>query len=369
MRVVTRTQSSRFGTNTGPSIPTISDPHGLHVDAAGSATASSETQASLCDVYEPPSEPDRASPRVAYRTRLGTMISGTIEATLTERLLEEHKQRVNLIFTSPPFPLNRRKSYGNRVGDDYLQWLSSLAPRLTDLLTPDGSIVIEIGNSWDAGRPTMSTLPIQALLAFRQEADLQLCQQFVAHNPARLPGPAQWVTVERTRVKDSFTNIWWMSRTHRPKADNRQVLVEYSPAMKKLLASNTYNRGLRPSGHNIRGDSFLRDNGGAIPSNVLEFSNTRSFDPYRNYCIENNLPIHPARMSPDIAEFFIRMLTEEGDLILDPFSGSNITGAKAEELGRQWISVEPDHAFVIGSRGRFQALNHSENSTDDLQIS
>ena len=284
------------------------------------------------------------------------MIHGTIEATLSKGLLTGRAQRISLIFTSPPFPLNRGKSYGNRVGDDYLQWLSNLAPSLADLLTPNGSIVIEIGNAWEAGQPTMSTLPLEALLAFLKEADLHLCQQFVAHNPARLPGPAQWVTIERTRVKDSFTNIWWMSRTQRPKADNRRVLVEYSNAMKSLLKRQTYNRGVRPSGHDIRGNSFLKDNGGAIPSNVLEFANTRSYDPYRTYCLSQELPIHPARMSPQIAEFFIKMLTDRGDTVLDPFSGSNVTGAVAEDLGRSWISVESDHSFVEGSKGRFPSL-------------
>ena len=284
------------------------------------------------------------------------MIHGTIEATLSSGLLAAQAQQIGLIFTSPPFPLNRRKSYGNRVGDDYLQWLSNLAPSLADLLAPNGSIVIEIGNAWEPGQPTMSTLPLEALLAFLKEADLKLCQQFVAHNPARLPGPAQWVTIERTRVKDSFTSIWWMSRTQRPKADNRRVLIEYSNAMKSLLKRQTYNRGVRPSGHDIRGNSFLKDNGGAIPSNVLEFANTRSHDPYHTYCLSQGLPIHPARMSPQIARFFIKMLTDSGDTVLDPFSGSNVTGAVAEELGRSWISVESDNSFVAGSKGRFTGL-------------
>ena len=280
------------------------------------------------------------------------MIHGTIEAALSEGPLAAQRQQVDLIFTSPPFPLNRKKSYGNKTGDDYLHWLSNLAPLLVDLLAPDGSIVVELGNSWEPRQPVMSTLPLRALLAFLSEANLHLCQQFIAHNPARLPGPAQWVTIDRTRVKDSYTNIWWMSPTQRPKADNRQVLVEYSDSMKHLLNRQTYNRGQRPSGHNINGDTFLKNNGGAIPSNVLEFANTRSYDTYRDYCLKYDLPIHPARMSPRIAEFFIKMLTDANDLVVDPFSGSNTTGAVAEELGRRWISVEPttcsyqDHVAV-----------------------
>ena len=233
-----------------------------------------------------------------------------------------------------------------------MDWLEGLAPRLIELLTDDGSIVIELGNAWESGKPLMSTLPLQALMKFKDAGHLNLCQQFIAHNPSRLPGPAQWVTIERSRVKDSYTTLWWMSPSEKPKADNRQVLVEYSASMKKLLKTQSYNRGERPSGHDITGDTFLKDNGGAIPPNVLSHANTKSHDQYRDYCIAHALPVHPARMAPKIPEFFIKLLTDEGDLVVDPFAGSNTTGAVAEELQRRWITVESHLEYVRGSRGR-----------------
>ena len=296
---------------------------------------------------------DKSTPRVAYETKHGTMILSTLEAAINEGSLESHRGQVDLIFTSPPFPLNRKKAYGNRIGEDYLEWLESLALKLTSLLAPRGSIVLEIGNCWEPGQPVMSTLPLRALLRFQEAGGLHLCQQFIAHNPARLPGPAQWVTINRSRVKDTFTNLWWMSPTQEPKADNRRVLTEYSSSMKKLLESKDYNRGKRPSGHNVIGDSFLNNNGGAIPPNVLVHANTSSQDEYRQYCLRRSLPIHPARMAPKIADFFVRMLTVPGDLVLDPFAGSNTTGQVAEALSRRWISIEPNLAYVLGSKGRF----------------
>ena len=281
------------------------------------------------------------------------MIHSTIEDALSTEPLNNLQGKINLIFTSPPFPLSRQKSYGNKTGQYYLNWLRNLAPKLADLLTPDGSIVVEIGNCWEPRRPVMSTLPLRSLLQFQEAGNLHLCQQFVAHNPARLPSPAQWVTIKRTRVKDSYTNLWWMSPTEEPKANNRNVLTEYSDAMKKLLRRQNYNRGKRPSGHDIVGDTFLKDNGGAIPPNVLTFANTSSRDNYQQYCLNHQLKIHPARMSQKIAEFFIKMLTDEGDLVVDPFGGSNTTGACAEQLKRRWITIEPDNEFVEGSKGRF----------------
>lgn len=285
------------------------------------------------------------------------MYQSTIEAFLGSPLGQESRGEVQLLFTSPPFPLNRKKRYGNEVGEDYLKWLGGLAERLGDLLTDDGSFVVELGNAWEKGEPVMSTLGLKAMLELLEQGGFHLCQQFVAHNPARLPSPAQWVNIERMRVKDAYTHIWWMSRNPRPKADNRRVLQGYSKAMEKLLKRGSYNAGVRPSQHNIGQTSFLSDNGGAIPSNVLTniftVSNTVSTDAYRRYCKVQELEMHPARMQPELVEFFIRFLTEEGDLVCDPFGGSNTTGAGAEALKRRWIATEPRDDFIAGSYGRF----------------
>jgi DNA modification methylase len=180
-----------------------------------------------------------------------------------------------------------------------------------------------------------------------------LIQQFVVYNPARLPSPAQWVNVERIRVKDSFTHIWWLAPSDRPYADNRSVLTPYSTAMKKLLKSKQYNSGPRPSEHRIGKRSFLKDNGGAIASNVLSVSNTSSNDAYQEYCRKKGLKPHPARMQRDVATFFVKFLTRRGDAVLDPFAGSNTTGAVAEALRRKWISIEANRDYIRGSRGRF----------------
>ena len=292
----------------------------------------------------------------AYRTARGVMVQGTAEVALGSPLLEQYRGKVQLIFTSPPFPLNRKKQYGNRQGEAYVKWLSGFAPLFREFLKPDGSIVLEMGNAWEPGKPAMSTLALRALLAFLDAGNLLLCQQFICYNPARLPTPAQWVNVERIRVKDSFTHVWWMSTTDRPKADNRGVLQDYSPSMLKLLASKKYNAGARPSEHHIGASSFFTDNKGAIPSNVLTYANTAASDDYLKYCRKHDLQFHPARMPVRLAEFFIKFLTEPRDLVLDPFGGSNTTGAAAARLKRRWLSIEPNPTYVQGSQGRFGSL-------------
>lgn len=289
-----------------------------------------------------------------YETEKGIYYHADIFEALESQEMKKYKGKINLIFTSPPFPLNRKKEYGNLKGEKYLKWLSRLAVEFKDYLADDGSIVIEVGNSWEPGKPTNSTLTIKSLLSFLESGDYNLCQQFVWNNPAKLPSPAQWVNIERIRVKDSFTHIWWMSNVEKPKANNRNILVEYSDSMKKLLKRKKYNSGKRPSEHKIGEKSFLSNNEGAIPSNVITAANTRSNTDYQNYCKENDISLHPARMPYEIPEYFIKFLTDPDDIVFDPFGGSNTTGSVAEKLDRKWISVEAELEYIEGSKGRFQ---------------
>lgn len=316
-----------------------------------------------------------------YQTSLGAAYCGDSLRVLRTVPLRALQGKVQLAFTSPPFPLNTKKSYGNLQGEDYIRWFAKFAPLLRKMVTDDGSIVIEIGNAWLPGEPAMSIHVLEAFLRFLKKGNLHLCQEFIWYNPARLPSPIEWVNKERIRVKDAFTRIWWMSPTTRPKADNRKVLRKYSPSMQRLIETGKYNSGPRPSQHLIGTDSFKADNGGAIPSNVggteglpsldttitpkrfaqflsesenlLKAANTVSSDDYRSFCLAQGVPVHPARMPRTLVEFFLRFLTDEGDVVLDPFAGSNTTGAVAESLGRRWISVEADWTYAAHSIGRF----------------
>lgn len=312
---------------------------------------------------------DRTLLDAGYTTALGEMVVSRIEDMLESERARDLEGQVDLIVTSPPFPLVRKKAYGNETGEAYLKWIESLAPRLSNLLKPSGSIVIEIGNAWEPGVPVMSTLPLEALLAFKRAANFNLCQHVICHNPARLPSPAAWVNVKRIRLKDSFTHVWWMSPTEFPSADNAKVLTPYGKDMKKLLESGKYNAGKRPSGHVISETGFLKNHGGAISANVIDaddeqnfpesllrFANTAWDAKYRSYCRDHGLPAHPARMQAGMVAFFTEFLSNPGDFIFDPFGGSNTTGAVAEQLGRRWLTVEADPEYVAGSRGRFPEL-------------
>jgi site-specific DNA-methyltransferase (cytosine-N4-specific) len=256
---------------------------------------------------------------------------------------------VALAFTSPPFALKRQKAYGNVAPGEYVDWFLPFAQEIHRVLRPDGSFVFELGGAWNSGSGTRSLFPYELIL--RLTRLFHLAQEFYWYNPSRLPTPAEWVTIRRTRVKDAVNVLWWLSKTEEPQADNRQVLRPYSRSMKRLLRDG-YQVARRPSQHEI-GPHFRRDNGGAIPPNLLAVPNTRSSDDYFRRCRAAGLPIHPARFPAALPDFFIRFLTRPRQLVLDPFAGSNVTGWVAESLGRSWVSVEINADYVAGSRLRF----------------
>jgi site-specific DNA-methyltransferase (cytosine-N4-specific) len=283
----------------------------------------------------------------AYTTRWGH----AYHADALDLLRTLRDESVALIFTSPPFALRRQKAYGNVPADEYVQWFWPFAQEMHRVLRPDGSLVYDLTGAWNPGSGTKSLFPYELIL--RLGKLFYLAQEFYWYNPSRLPTPAEWVTIRRTRVKDAVNTLWWLSKGTEPQADNRRVLRPYSRSMRRLLRDG-YKVALRPSQHEI-GPHFRRDNGGAIPPNLLTVPNTRSADDYLRRCREGGLTIHPARFPPELPEFFIRFLTEPGQLVLDPFAGSNVTGQVAEALRRRWVSVEVNGAYVESSRVRFPA--------------
>jgi len=256
---------------------------------------------------------------------------------------------INLIVTSPPYGLIKKKEYGNENPEDYIQWFMPFAKDFYRILTDDGSFVFNIGGGWEKGRPTRSLYQFELLIELCKI--FHLAEEFIWHKPAALPTPAEWVTIRRIRVKDAIEYIWWLSKTPYPKADNRKVLQPYSDSM-KLLLKNGYKAKERPSGHKIS-EKFQVDNKGSIPPNFLSFSNTESNSYYLRMCKKQDIKPHPARFPLQIPDFFIKFLTDKGDIVFDPFAGSNVTGEAAEKLGRKWIAFEIVEEYLMGSKFRF----------------
>jgi site-specific DNA-methyltransferase (cytosine-N4-specific) len=302
-------------------------------------------------------------PETYFRTKAGRMVLGDS----LDVLAEMKPGSVDLIMTSPPFGLVRKKEYGNVAADEYIDWFRPFAKAFHRVLTERGSAVIDIGGAWNQGVPTRHLYHFKLLIMMCEEFGFHLAQDFYWWNPSKLPTPAEWVTVRRVRVKDAINTIWWLSKTPWPKASNRRVLQPYSPAMRALL-ENGYRPKKRPSGHDIS-EKFSVDNGAAIPPNLIAIPNTESNSFYLRYCQAKNLPVHPARYPADLPEYFIRMLTDPGDLVVDPFAGSCVTGEVAQRLDRKWVCVELIEEYLKGGLGRFArelAVNGNGKAPADI---
>lgn len=292
----------------------------------------------------------QAKSRQLYKTHLGQQLVGDSRDLL--RLLPPAS--VDLIVTSPPFALLREKSYGNKDQTEYVDWLATFGAAALPVLKETGSFVVDMGGAYQRGRPVRSLYQFRVLLKFCDDLGYQLAEEFYWHNPAKLPSPIEWVNKRKIRVKDSVNTVWWFSKGDWPKADVRQVLAPYSERMKKLIADpeGFYRPKDRPSGHDIS-KGFAQDNGGAIPPNLLSFPNTESNSSYLRFCKALEREGHPARFPSDLPAFFIKFLTEPGDVVVDIFSGSNTTGRAAEDLGRHWVSMEERRDYAALSAVRF----------------
>lgn len=287
-------------------------------------------------------------PKIYFGTKSGRMIHGDSRDVLAEM----KDGSVDLIMTSPPFGLVRKKEYGNVDADQYVDWFRPFAKEFHRVLADQGSAVIDIGGAWNQGVPTRHLYHFKLLIMMCEEFGFHLAQDFYWWNPSKLPSPAEWVTVRRVRVKDAINTVWWLSKTPWPKASNRRVLQPYSPSMRDLLERG-YKAKKRPSGHDIS-EKFSVDNGAAIPPNLIAIPNTESNSYYLRYCQERKLVQHPARYPAGLPEYFIRMLTDPGDIVVDPFAGSCVTGEVAERLGRKWLCVELIEDYLKGALGRFE---------------
>jgi len=290
---------------------------------------------------------------IGYSTSRGTCICGDSLAML-EKLENES---IDLVVTSPPFALQRKKEYGNESQDQYVDWLCQFGSIVFRKLKKTGSFVIDIGGAYEQGQPSYSLYQFRVLLKLCDEIGFFLAQPFYWHNPSALPAPIEWVNKRKIRAKTSVNTVWWLSKSPYCKADVRNVLAPYSSRMERLISNPeefVKNEGtVRPSGHVLGKSSWSKNNGGAIPPNMLQIPNSESNSQYLRYCKELCVKSHPARFPSALPEFFIKFLTDEGDLVVDIFAGSNTTGYASEKLNRNWFSFDLSKEYVAASVFRF----------------
>lgn len=293
--------------------------------------------------------------RPAYRTQNGAAYIGD-SRVLLEQLPDES---VDLVITSPPFALLRKKSYGNKSQEEYVDWLMTFAEIVQRKLCDAGSFVVDLGGAYERGSPTRSLYNFRVLIRLCDELGFTLAEDFYWFNPSKLPSPIEWVNKRKMRAKDSVNTVWWFGKTAWPKANCSNVLTEYSDRMKKLLEDpeRFYKPAIRPSGHDITDKFGTKNNGGALPSNLLQIPNSESNGQYTAACKAVDAKRHPARFPAKLPQFFIRFLTDPDDLVVDIFAGSNTSGMVAEAEGRRWLAFEESSEYVASSAFRFIPKN------------
>ena len=305
--------------------------------------------------------------QIGYTTENGQCLCGDSLELLN--MMEDNS--VNLVVTSPPFSLQRQKEYGNESQEQYVEWLCQFGKLVYQKLKDDGSFVIDIGGAYEKGQPTYSLYQFKTLIKLCDDIGFHLAQPFYWHNPSALPAPIEWVNKRKLRAKTSVNTVWWLCKSPYCKADVANVLAPYSARMERLISNPeefVKEEGtIRPSGHVLGKSSWSKDNGGAIPPNLLQISNSESNSQYLRYCKELGTKGHPARFPAGLPEFFIKFLTQEGDLVVDIFGGSNTTGQVAEKLNRRWLSFDLSQEYVAASVFRF-SNSVREASDNHLRI-
>ncbi|MCI0419324.1 MAG: site-specific DNA-methyltransferase [Acidobacteria bacterium] len=301
--------------------------------------------------------------RPAYETDYGAAYCGDSR----DLLKQLHDESISLVITSPPFALQRKKDYGNKDQHEYVDWLAEFGEIVYSKLRNDGSFVLDLGGAYQKAVPVRSLYNFRVLIRFCDDLGFHLAEEFFWYNPSRLPSPIEWVNKRKLRAKDSVNTIWWFSKTAWPKADISRVLVPYSERMKKLIEDpeKFYRPMVRPSGHDI-GSSFGKDNGGAIPSNLLQLPNSESNGLYLEGCKSVGTQGHPARFPARLPEFFIQFLTDPGDLVVDIFAGSNTTGQMAESHSRRWLAFDERLDYLATSAFRFLPANNTNVEMNEI---
>lgn len=283
-----------------------------------------------------------------YETPNGKAIWAQAEAALGT--IEQ--QSVQLILTSPPYPLVRKKEYQKEDTQDYLNWITNLAAGWREKLTPDGSLLLNLSDCWNKKEPTLNLYQERLLLQLVDQLGYNLIQRLYWHSPSKIPS-SHWVTVKKYRLNNSVEHLFWLSKSTEPKTRVDRVLKPYGASMLRSLAAGGDRRTQRPSTHGGTQNGFGKDRGGSTPFTLQNWTHATSQGDYFAFCRDQDIPLHPARFPKELPEFCVKFLTDPKDTVYDPFGGSNTTGAICEELDRKWITSERSLTYLHGSLGRF----------------
>jgi len=291
---------------------------------------------------------------LAFSTELGVALWADCKTAFARS-----DEPIVLALTSPPYPLARARAYGNPTEAQYVDFLCQSLEPIVRRLAPGGSIVLNVSNDiFLPGSPARSLYRERLVLAMADRFGLYKMDEHPWVNRSKAPGPVQWASIHRMQLNVGWEPIYWFTNDpHKVRADNRRVLEPHSPRHLGLLAAGgeQRDREFSDGAYTLRaGRSFANVTPGRIPKNVLELGHhCGAQDAYRVAARAAGLPVHGAPFPLRLAAFYIRLLTVEGDLVVDPFGGSLTVALAAEQLGRHWIATDVIWEYLAGGGLRF----------------
>ncbi|WP_019584545.1 site-specific DNA-methyltransferase [Thioalkalivibrio sp. ALE16] len=278
---------------------------------------------------------------VAFSTRLGVAILGDCRA-----VFRQVDAPIALCITSPPYPLASPRAYGNKSGDEYIDFICEALEPIVASLKTGGSLVLNISNDiFERGSPARSLYREKLVLALAERLGLFKMDEIIWHNRQKAPGPTQWACKTRQQLTVAWEPLYWFTNDpQRCESDNRRVLQPHTERHAQMLAEGGERRARASSdgAHAVRpGSSYVNATPGRIPGNVFEAGHTcAGRNQVQRYAKAHGLPPHGAMFPERLVEFFVEFLTQADELVVDPFSGGGTVAAVAERLGREWIATD-----------------------------
>lgn len=240
-----------------------------------------------------------------------------------EVLKELPADSIDLIFTSPPYADRRKGTYGGVSPDHYVEWFLPISEELLRVLKPDGTFILNIKEKVENGE--RHTYVIELILEMRKQGWLWT-EEFIWHKKNCYPG--KWPN----RFRDAWERLLQFNKTKRFKMFQEEVMVSMGDWAEKRLRNLSQTDKIRDtsrvgSGFGKRVANWLeRDK--VYPTNVLYLAT------------ETKNRNHSAVFPDALPEWFIRLFTQEGDTVLDPFMGSGTTIRVAKRMRRNGIGIE-----------------------------
>ncbi|MEJ6003691.1 DNA methyltransferase [Paucibacter soli] len=292
---------------------------------------------------------------IGFSTELGVALWGAcndVFGSMTESIA--------VAITSPPYPLANPRAYGNPSQEEWVDFVCRSLEPIVKRLLPGGTIAVNLSNDvFEPGSPARSLYRAKFEIAMYERLGMSLLDQVIWENPSKPPGPFQWASKRRMQLNVGYEPILvFCNDPLKCFADNRRVLQPHTETHKKLIERGGEQRARSNSdgSYRVYQGSYGNETAGRIPKNVLRYGHScadqRSM---RKMAKAAGLPVHGASMPLALAIFLVKWLSRPGDLIVDPFGGTQTTAKAAELLGRLWATSEIYAEYVWNGKFRFSS--------------